>query len=155
MLVKAYGRTFKIDYTISRCSNNYGANQDFEKLIPRFISLLKRNEKVPLYGDGSNIRDWLFVEDHCDAVWKIFNDAESGSIYNIGGNNEYTNLEITRMILAELGKDDSMIEYVADRPGHDKRYAIDATKIKDELGWEPKIRFELGIKLTLEHYANA
>lgn len=155
LIVKAYGRTFKIDYTISRCSNNYGANQDFEKLIPRFISLLRQNKKVPLYGDGSNIRDWLFVEDHCDAVWKIFNEAETGSIYNVGGNNEYTNLEITRMILAELGKDDSMIEYVADRPGHDKRYAIDATKIKDELGWEPKVRFERGIKLTLAHYANA
>lgn len=133
LVVKAYGRTFKIDYTISRCSNNYGANQDFEKLIPRFISLLRQNKKVPLYGDGSNIRDWLFVEDHCEAVWKIFNEAETGSVYNIGGNNEYTNLEITRMILSELGKDDSMIEYVADRPGHDKRYAIDASKIRDEL----------------------
>lgn len=155
LIVKAYGRTYKIDYTISRCSNNYGANQSHEKLIPRFISLLKQNKKVPLYGDGSNIRDWLFVEDHCDAVWTIFNEAKTGSIYNIGGNNEYTNLEITRIILGELNKDDSMIEHVSDRPGHDKRYAIDAEKMREELGWEPKVRFERGIKLTLEHYVNA
>lgn len=142
LIVKACGRTFGIDYTISRCSNNYGPNQDCEKLIPRFISYLKQGKKVPLYGDGSNIRDWLFVEDHCDAVWEIFSQAETGSVYNIGGNNEYTNLQITKMILMEMGMDESMIEYVADRPGHDKRYAIDASKVKDELGWEPKIRFE-------------
>lgn len=154
MIVKAYGRTFNTDYTISRCSNNYGANQDFEKLIPRFISLLKQGKKVPLYGNGSNVRDWLFVEDHCEAVWKIFNEAETGSIYNIGGNNEYTNLEITQMILAELNMGDAMIEYVVDRPGHDKRYAIDASKIKADLGWEPRVRFEHGIKLTLAHYVN-
>lgn len=152
LIVKAYGRTYGINYTISRCSNNYGPNQDSEKLIPRFISLLKQGKRVPVYGNGSNVRDWLYVEDHCDAVWKIFCDAASGSTYNIWGNNEYTNLQITKMILKEFGKDESSIEYVTDRPGHDKRYAIDAAKAKNDLGWIPKVRFEEGIKYTISHY---
>lgn len=154
MLVKAYGRTFKIDYTITRCSNNYGANQDNEKLIPHFIDLLKNNKPVTVYGDWSNIRDWLFVEDHCDAIWEVFTKAESGSIYNIWWNNEYSNLEITKILLKEMWKDESYITFVADRPGHDKRYAIDASKIKKELGWEPKIKFDEGIKTTISFYLN-
>lgn len=133
LLVKAYGRTFGIDYVITRCSNNYGPNQDSEKLIPHFIDLLHNDEPVTVYGDGSNIRDWLYVEDHCEAIWEAFKRAENKSIYNIGGNNEYTNLEITKIILARMEKDESYITYVADRLGHDKRYAIDASKIRNEL----------------------
>ncbi|PJA48176.1 MAG: dTDP-glucose 4,6-dehydratase [candidate division SR1 bacterium CG_4_9_14_3_um_filter_40_9] len=154
LLVKAYGRTFKIDFVITRCSNNYGPNQDNEKLIPHFINLLQQNKQLTVYGDGSNIRDWLFVEDHCDAIWEVFTKAKTGSIYNIGGNNEYSNLEITKILLKEMGKDESFIGFVADRPGHDKRYAIDASKIKNELGREPKIKFDEGIKTTIAFYLN-
>ncbi len=100
--MQAYGRTFGLNYTITRCSNNYGANQNFISLIPLFISKIQKDEKVPLYGDGSNIRDWLYVEDHCDAIWEVFTRANKGSIYNVGGNNEYTNLEITRILLQEM-----------------------------------------------------
>ncbi|MDD3302618.1 MAG: dTDP-glucose 4,6-dehydratase [Candidatus Gracilibacteria bacterium] len=154
LLVKAYGRTFGINYVITRCSNNYGPNQDKEKLIPHFIDLLNNNQKVTVYGDGSNIRDWLYVEDHCDAIWEVFNKANQNSIYNIGGNNEYTNLEITKLILKEMGKDESFISFVEDRKGHDVRYAIDATKLKNDLGWEPKVKFEDGILMTLTYYIN-
>ncbi len=141
MLTSAYGRTFGIDYVITRCSNNYGPHQDHEKLIPHFFELLKKDQKVTVYGDGANIRDWLYVEDHCDAIWEVFTRAENKSVYNIGGNNEYTNLEITKMILEVVGKDEAYISFVPDRPGHDRRYAIDATKIKNELGWTPKVIF--------------
>ena len=151
-LVKAYGRTFGVDYVITRCSNNYGPNQDNEKLIPHFVELLNNDQKVTVYGDGSNIRDWLYVEDHCDAIWQVFTKAERGSIYNIGGNNEYSNLEITRFLLDGMKKDDSYISFVKDRPGHDKRYAIDASKLNNELGWAPKVRFEEGIKRTIAFY---
>lgn len=154
MLVKAYGRTFNIDYTITRCSNNYGPNQDNEKLIPHFIDLLKNDKPVTVYGDGSNIRDRLFVEDHCDAIWRVFTKAQSGSTYNIWGNNEYSNLEITKILLKEMSKDESYISFVTDRPGHDKRYAIDAGKIKDELWWEPKIKFDEWIKTTISFYTS-
>lgn len=154
ILVQAYGRTFGLDYTITRCSNNYGANQNFISLIPLFISKIEKNEKVPLYGDGSNIRDWLYVEDHCDAIWEVFIRANKGSIYNVGGNNEYTNLEITRILLQAMWKSEDLISFVPDRPWHDKRYAIDATKIRDELGWEPKVRFEEGIARTIKSYQN-
>ncbi|MDD2870757.1 MAG: dTDP-glucose 4,6-dehydratase [Candidatus Gracilibacteria bacterium] len=150
--VKAYGRTFGIDYTITRCSNNYGPNQDNEKLIPHFIELLQADKKVTVYGDGSNIRDWLYVEDHCDAIWEVFTKSESKGIYNIGGNNEYTNLEITKLILKEMGKDESYIGFVDDRKGHDVRYAIDASKIKNDISWEPKIKFEKGIVMTIKYY---
>jgi len=152
MLVKAYGRTFKIDYVITRCSNNYGPNQDNEKLIPHFIDLLRNNKPVTVYGDGSNIRDRLFVEDHCDAIRTVFTKAKSWAIYNIWWNNEYTNLEITKILLKEMGKDETYITFVTDRPGHDKRYAIDASKIKHELWREPKIKFDDGIKKTISFY---
>lgn len=154
MLTSAYGRTFGIDYTITRCSNNYGPHQNFISLIPLFISKIKKDEKVPLYGDGSNIRDWLYVEDHCDAIWEVFTRAKKKSVYNVGGNNEYTNLEITKIILEAMGKSEDLISFVPDRPGHDKRYAIDASKIRDELGWEPKVRFEQGIVKTIDWYNN-
>jgi dTDP-glucose 4,6-dehydratase len=154
ILVKAYGRTFNIDYTITRCSNNYGANQDNEKLIPHFIRLLQQDKPVTVYWDGSNIRDRLFVEDHCDAIREVFSKAKSGSIYNIWWNNEYSNLEITKILLNGMWKDESYISFVTDRPGHDKRYAIDASKIKSELWWEPKIKFDQGIKTTIDFYIN-
>ena len=152
MLTQAYGRTFGTDYTITRCSNNYGANQNLISLIPFFISKIQKNEKVPLYGDGSNIRDWLYVEDHCDAVWQVFTCAKKGSIYNVWGNNEYTNLEITKILLKIMWKWEDLISFVADRPWHDKRYAIDASKIRDELGWEPKVAFPEGIEKTIRSY---
>lgn len=154
LYVKAYGRTFWIDYTITRCSNNYWPSQDNEKLIPHFIELLQDDKKVTVYWDWSNIRDWLYVEDHCDAIWEVFTKSENNWIYNIGWNNEYTNLEITKLILKEIWKDESYISYVEDRKWHDVRYAIDATKIKNELGWEPKIRFENGIVRTINYYLN-
>ena len=152
ILTQAYGRTFWVNYTITRCSNNYGANQNFINLIPLFISKIQKDEKVPLYGDGSNIRDWLYVEDHSDAIWEVFTRAKKSSIYNIGWNNEYTNLEITRILLEAMGKWEDLISFVPDRPGHDKRYAIDASKIRDELGWAPKVKFEEWIVRTVEFY---
>jgi len=152
--VKAYWRTFWIDYTITRCSNNYGPNQDHEKLIPHFIDLLRNDKKVTVYGDWSNIRDWLYVEDHCDAIWEVFSKSENKWIYNIWGNNEYTNLEITKLILQEMWKDESYISYIEDRKGHDVRYAIDAEKIQKDLWWLPKVKFEDGIITTIKYYLN-
>ncbi|MBC7498188.1 dTDP-glucose 4,6-dehydratase [Candidatus Gracilibacteria bacterium] len=152
ILVQAYGRTFGLDYTITRCSNNYGANQNNISLIPLFISKIQKGEKVPLYGDGSNIRDWLYVEDHCDVIWEVFTRANTGSIYNVGGNNEYTNLEITKILLQVMGKSEDLISFVPDRAGHDKRYAIDASKLKRELGWGPKVDFPEGIARTIGFY---
>ncbi len=152
LVVKAYGRTFGINYVITRCSNNYGPNQDNEKLIPHFIDLLKNNKPVTVYGDGSNIRDWLYVEDHLDAIWEVFTKSKNKWIYNIWGNNEYTNLEITKLILKEMWKGEEFITFVEDRKGHDVRYAIDATKIKTELNWEPKVKFENGIVKTIKYY---
>lgn len=154
MLVYAYGRTFGVDFTMSRCSNNYGPHQDNEKLIPHFISLLQQDKPVTVYGDGSNVRDWLYVGDHCDALWQIFTQAESWSIYNIWGNNEYTNLEITHILLEQMDKDESYISFIKDRAGHDVRYAIDATKIKNDLWREPRARFEEWIIDTVNFYLN-
>jgi len=154
LIVKAYWRTFGIDYTITRCSNNYWPNQDHEKLIPHFIDLLRNNKKVTVYWNWSNVRDWLYVEDHCDAVWKVFNKSKNSGIYNIWWNNEYTNLEITKLILNEMWKDKSYIDYVEDRKWHDLRYAIDAEKIKKDLWWFPKVKFEDWIIKTIKYYLN-
>ena len=154
MLVRAYYETYKMPTLNTRCSNNYGPYQYPEKLIPFFISKLLRNEKVPVYGDGLNIRDWLYVYDHCEAIDTVLNKGKVGEVYNIGGHNEKTNMEITRLILEAMGKDESSIEYVQDRLGHDRRYAISNDKITSELGWKPSITFEEGIKMTINWYLN-
>lgn len=133
MLVQAFHRTYGINTTTSRCSNNYGPRQHREKLIPRFIHQLMQNQKVPLYGDGMNIRDWIHVQDHNEGVWTIFTQAENGSVYNLGGNNEISNKDITYRLLEAFGKDESTIDFVPDRLGHDRRYAIDCSKTKSEL----------------------
>lgn len=152
MLVRAYYETYKLPVLTTRCSNNYGPYQYPEKLIPFFISQLLKGEKVPVYGDGLNVRDWLYVYDHCDAIDTVLHKGKIGEVYNIGGHNEKTNMEITNIILDAMGKDESSIRYVEDRLGHDKRYAIDNTKIQTELGWEPSLTFEEGIKLTIDWY---
>lgn len=154
LLVRAYFETYKMPVLNTRCSNNYGPYQYPEKLIPFFISKLLRNEKVPVYGDGLNVRDWLYVYDHCSAIDTVLHKGKIGEIYNIGGHNEKTNLEITRLILSAMGKDESSIEYVQDRLGHDRRYAISNDKIQAELGWEPSLTFEEGIKITIDWYLN-
>lgn len=154
LLVMAYHHTFGLNVNITRCSNNYGPYQFPEKLIPLFITNALDNKQVPLYGDGLNIRDWLFVEDHCSAIDTVLHKGKNGEIYNVGGNNEKTNKYITDTILKYLGKDNSLIKYVADRLGHDRRYAIDATKIKEELGWQPQYKFEQAIEKTIEWYLN-
>ena len=154
MLVRAYFETYKMPNLITRCSNNYGPYQYPEKLIPFFITKLLKGEKVPVYGDGLNVRDWLYVYDHCEAIDTVLNKGREGEVYNIGGHNEKTNMEITRLILDAMGKDESSIEYVQDRLGHDRRYAIANDKIQSELGWEPSIKIEDGIKLTIEWYLN-
>ncbi|HIQ89513.1 TPA: dTDP-glucose 4,6-dehydratase [Candidatus Galligastranaerophilus faecipullorum] len=154
MLVRSYFETYKTPVLITRCSNNYGPYQYPEKLIPFFISKLLKGEKVPLYGDGLNIRDWLYVYDHCRAIDTVLHKGREGEVYNIGGHNEKSNFEITKIILKEMGRDESSIEYVKDRLGHDRRYAIDNTKITTELGWEPSLTFEEGIKLTINWYLN-
>lgn len=152
MLVRAYHETFKLPVLNTRCSNNYGPYQYPEKLIPYFIAKLRKNEKVPVYGDGLNVRDWLYVYDHCEAIDEVLHKGRVGEVYNIGGHNEKTNLEITKIILEAMGKDESYIEFVEDRPGHDRRYAISNDKIKSELGWEPSVTFEEGIRLTIDWY---
>lgn len=154
MLVRAYRETYNMPVLNTRCSNNYGPYQYPEKLIPLFISKLKKGEKVPVYGDGLNVRDWLYVYDHCSAIDAVLHNGKVGEIYNIGGHNEKTNLEITRLILDAMGKDGSYIEYVSDRLGHDRRYAISNDKITSELGWKPSVTFEEGIKLTIDWYLN-
>jgi dTDP-glucose 4,6-dehydratase len=152
-LVRSYFHTFKMPVLITRCSNNYGPYQFPEKVIPLFVTNLMEGKKVPLYGDGMNIRDWLHVEDHCEAIWTVLKSGTPGEVYNIGGNNEITNRKITETILCEMGRKwDESVQYVKDRPGHDRRYAIDAGKIKRELGWEPKHRFEQSIKTTIQWY---
>ena len=152
MLVRAYRETYGLPTLNTRCSNNYGPYQYPEKIIPLFISKLLKNEKVPVYGDGLNIRDWLYVYDHCEAIDVVLHKGKVGEIYNIGGHNEKTNLEITKLILSAMGKDENSIEYVEDRLGHDKRYAISNDKITTELGWTPSLTFEDGIKLTIDWY---
>jgi dTDP-glucose 4,6-dehydratase len=154
MLVRAYRETYGLPTLNTRCSNNYGPYQYPEKLIPFFISQLLKGEKVPVYGDGLNVRDWLYVYDHCEAIDVVLHKGKVGEIYNIGGHNEKTNMEITRLILDAMGKDENSIKYVEDRLGHDRRYAISNDKITSELGWSPSITFEEGIKLTINWYLN-
>ena len=154
LLVRAYHETYTMPVLNTRCSNNYGPYQYPEKLIPFFISKLLKGEKVPVYGDGLNVRDWLYVYDHCSAIDCVLHKGRIGEVYNIGGHNEKTNLEITKIILDIMGKDEKSIEYVEDRLGHDRRYAIDNKKIQTELGWEPSLTFEDGIKLTIDWYLN-
>jgi len=152
-LVRAYYHTFHLPVLTTRCSNNYGPYHFPEKLIPLFVTNLMEGKKVPLYGDGMNIRDWLYVEDHCDAIWTVLNKGRFGEAYNVGGNNEITNRVITETLIREMGKKwDDCVTYVKDRPGHDRRYAIDASKIKNELGWSPKYKFEQAIKTTIQWY---
>ena len=150
LLVMAYHRTFKLPVTISRCSNNYGAYQFPEKLIPLIIKKAQNNEKLPIYGKGDNVRDWLHVYDHCSAIDLIVRNGKDGEVYNIGGHNERTNLEVVKTILKVLDKPESLIEFVTDRPGHDRRYAMDPTKIETELGWKPKYNFDTGIVETIK-----
>lgn len=150
LLVLAYHRTFKLPVTISRCSNNYGPYQFPEKLIPLMIQKALRNEKLPVYGKGENVRDWLYVGDHCTAIDLIVRKGRDGEIYNIGGHNERTNLEVVKTILKELGKPETLINYVTDRPGHDLRYTTDSTKIAAELGWTPQNDFITGLKATIK-----
>lgn len=154
MLVRAYYETYKLPVLNTRCSNNYGPYQYPEKLIPYFISQLLKGEKVPVYGDGLNVRDWLYVYDHCEAIDTVLHKGRVGEVYNIGGHNEKTNLEITNLILNAMGKDESSIKYVEDRLGHDRRYAISNDKITSELGWQPSLTFEEGIKITIDWYLN-
>jgi dTDP-glucose 4,6-dehydratase len=152
LLTHSYGETFGLNTVITRSSNNYGPYQDKSKLIPLFITKLLKDEKVPIYGKGENVRDWLYVEDNCDAVELVFRKGKKGETYNIGGGNELSNIELTKKLLDITGKNEDLIENVSDRPGHDLRYAIDITKIKGELGWEPKTSFEEGLNKTVAYY---
>ena len=152
LLVQAYYRTYKLPVTISRCSNNYGPYHFPEKLIPLMIANALNDKNLPVYGKGENVRDWLYVEDHCSAIDLIIRKGKIGEVYNIGGHNERTNLEVVKTIIEELGKSEDLIEFVTDRPGHDRRYAIDPTKIHNELGWLPATKFDDGIKKTIDWY---
>ncbi len=152
LLVMAYHRTFGLPVTISRCSNNYGPYQFPEKLIPLMIANATADKPLPVYGEGLNVRDWLYVEDHCKAIDLILEKGRVGEVYNIGGHNEKANIEVVKIILEQLGKPESLITYVTDRKGHDQRYAIDPTKIHEELGWLPETKFEDGIKKTIQWY---
>lgn len=154
MMVRAYFETYGLPVLTTRCSNNYGPYQYPEKLIPLFITNALQDRHVPVYGDGMNVRDWLYVYDHCRAIDAVLHKGKEGEVYNIGGNNERTNLEITEIILNALDKPKSLIKYVEDRLGHDRRYAIDSAKIQQELGWEPEMDFNEGIKTTIEWYIN-
>lgn len=152
MIVRAYHETFGMPVNISRCSNNYGPCQFPEKLIPLMINNCLKEKDLPLYGDGMQIRDWLHVTDHCSAIDAVLHKGKDGEIYNIGGNNEKTNMELVKLIINTLGKSETLIKHVKDRPGHDRRYAIDNTKITAQLGWEPAYTFEQGIKETIRWY---
>lgn len=154
LLVMAYHRTFGIPTTISRCSNNYGPYHFPEKLIPLIISRALNDEELPVYGTGENVRDWLHVYDHCAAIDLIIRKGRVGEVYNVGGHNERTNLEVVKTILKALGKPESLIKFVSDRKGHDMRYAIDPTKLETELGWKPKYTFDTGIPQTIDWYLN-
>jgi len=152
MLVRAYHTTYGIPVLITRCSNNYGPYQFPEKLIPLMISNAIENKELPIYGDGMHVRDWIYVEDHCRALDRVLQHGKAGEVYNIGGRSERPNLSVAKAILDQLGKPHSLIRFVTDRPGHDRRYAIDFSKIENELGWKPSISFEEGIRLTVKWY---
>lgn len=154
LLVLAYYRTYDLPVTISRCSNNYGPYQYPEKLIPRMIINALHDKSLPVYGDGLNVRDWLYVEDHCCAIDLILRKGSIGEVYNVGGHNEMSNIDIVKLICKELGKPESLITYVTDRKGHDRRYAIDPSKIHRELGWLPETKFTDGIKKTIQWYVS-
>jgi len=151
-LVEAFGHTWGVKYNISRCSNNYGPYQFPEKLIPLMVNNALNDKELPIYGDGLYVRDWLYVYDHCTAIWKVLAEAPPGEVYNIGGCNEKANLEVIELVLKRLEKPKSLIKHVKDRPGHDRRYAIEAKKIMTELGWRPSVSFEEGIKKTIDWY---
>lgn len=152
MIVRAYNETFGLPMNITRCSNNYGPYQFPEKLIPLMINNCLKEKDLPVYGDGMQVRDWLHVSDHCTAIDTVLHKGKDGEVYNIGGNNEKANIEIVKLLIQTLGKSEDLIKYVKDRPGHDRRYAIDNTKITTELGWEPSYTFEQGIQETIEWY---
>ncbi|MBI5215677.1 MAG: dTDP-glucose 4,6-dehydratase [Ignavibacteriae bacterium] len=152
LLALAYEHTFGLPVVITRCSNNYGPYQFPEKLLPLMIANILENKPLPVYGKGLNVRDWLYVIDHCAAIDVVLHRGKIGEVYNIGGNNEWKNIDIVKILLKELGKPESLITYVKDRPGHDLRYAIDATKIQTELGWTPSVTFEQGITMTIDWY---
>lgn len=152
LLVRSYYHTYGIPVNITRCSNNYGPFQFPEKLIPLMVINAIQDKKLPVYGDGTNIRDWLHVEDHCSAIDLVCRKGKPGEVYNIGGNNEWTNIELVKKILSLLGKSEDLLYFAVDRPGHDFRYAIDATKIRKELGWKPSYSFETGLKQTVNWY---
>ncbi|MBQ9661781.1 MAG: dTDP-glucose 4,6-dehydratase [Oscillospiraceae bacterium] len=152
LLVQAYQRTYGLPITISRCSNNYGPYHFPEKLIPLMIANCLNDKPLPVYGEGLNVRDWLYVEDHCKAIDLILHKGRIGEVYNVGGHNEMRNIDIVKLIIEALGKDESLITYVTDRKGHDLRYAIDPTKIHEELGWLPETKFQDGIKKTIKWY---
>ncbi|MGL4345110.1 MAG: dTDP-glucose 4,6-dehydratase [Cellulosilyticaceae bacterium] len=154
MMVRAYYETYGMPVNITRCSNNYGPYQHTEKLIPLTISRAMNHETIPVYGDGMQVRDWLYVEDHCTAISTVLHKGVIGEVYNIGGNNEKANIEIVKLILKTLGKNESLIQYVKDRPGHDRRYAIDSQKIYTDLGWRPVGGFKKQIKTTVGWYLN-
>jgi dTDP-glucose 4,6-dehydratase len=154
LLVRSYHETFGLPVNITRCSNNYGPFHFPEKLIPLMIINALNDKELPIYGDGLNIRDWLHVEDHCQAIDLVLHKGRNGEVYNVGGNNERTNIEIVKNILKHLNKPESLMKFVTDRPGHDRRYAIDATKLRTELGWSPKYNFETGIEQTINWYLN-
>jgi dTDP-glucose 4,6-dehydratase len=151
-LVRAFGHTWGLRYNVTRCSNNYGPYQFPEKLIPLMIHNALHDKELPVYGDGMQVRDWLYVYDHCTALWRILEQAPPGETYNIGGGNEKANLEVVNIILSHLGKPKTLIRHVKDRPGHDRRYAIDAGKIMRQLGWKPSVTFEQGIVRTIDWY---
>ncbi len=151
-LVSAFGHTYGLPVLMTRCSNNYGPYQFPEKMIPLMINNARSDKPLPVYGDGRNVRDWLYVEDHCRALWTVLTRGRPGQVYNIGGNSEKRNLEVVKTILRLMGKSESLITFVTDRPGHDFRYAIDATRISSELGWSPTVDFETGLARTIEWY---
>ena len=152
LLINSFSVTFNPDVVITRCTNNYGPRQFPEKLIPKTIILAKQGKNIPIYGNGKNLRDWIFVEEHCDAVYEILMNGKSGQTYNISANNEINNLEIVNKILEIMGKSSDLIEFVEDRPGHDQRYSLDSSKIKNKFGWSTKINFEEGLRKTIEWY---